>query len=115
MRLWLSLAALLLPCLAPPARAGDDWPAFRGGAQAGVAESPTLPDTWDTKTNVLWKADVPGRGWSSPVVWGGRVFLTSAVSEAKGPEPRKGLYINDLQGKVPPGEHRWLVICLDAA
>jgi outer membrane protein assembly factor BamB len=115
MRRLVPLSAVLLLSLTLTARAGDNWPAFHGGAQAGVAEAPTLPDTWDSKTNVLWKAEIPGRGWSSPVVWGGRVFLTSAVSEVKGPEARKGLYINDLAGKVPPGEHRWLVHCLDAA
>jgi outer membrane protein assembly factor BamB len=115
MRRLLPLATVILLSLAPAVRAGDNWPAFRGGAQAGVAEAPTLPETWDTKTNVRWKAEIPGGGWSSPVVWGGRVFLTSVVSDAKGPEARKGLYINDLSGKVPPGEHRWLVHCLDAA
>jgi outer membrane protein assembly factor BamB len=113
MRLPVQLAALLLPLVACAASANDDWPAFRGGPQACVAESPTLPDTWDPKTNVLWKVDVPGRGWSSPVVWGKRIFLTSVVSDEKAPEARKGLYIADIQGKVPPGEHRWLVHCLD--
>jgi outer membrane protein assembly factor BamB len=104
---------LLLLALAGPARA-DDWPAFRGGARAGVAEAPTLPTTWSDTANVAWKADVPGAGWSSPVVWGGRVFLTTAVSGDKQPEPRKGLYIANLSGKPPPGEHRWQVLCLDA-
>jgi outer membrane protein assembly factor BamB len=73
-----------------------------------------VPASWDAGTNVLWKADVPGEGWSSPVVWGGRVFLTSAVSDTKRPAPRQGLYINDLQGKAPAGEYDWRVHCLDA-
>ena len=105
-----SSLALLLACLTGTALAGD-WPAFRGGG--GVSEAPTLPVTWDASTNVLWKADVPGAGWSSPVVCGGRVFLASAISAARQPEPRKGLYIWDLKGKPPPGEHRWVVLCFD--
>jgi outer membrane protein assembly factor BamB len=110
MRYRVILVVLLGPALAA---AGEDWPAFRGGRQAGVAEAPTLPDSWDAAKNVRWKADVPGRGWSSPVVVGGRVFVTSAESDAKGPMPRKGLYIQDLNGKAPPGEFRWLVHCYD--
>ncbi len=104
------LVALLGPALAA---AGDDWPAFRGGPHAGVAEGSTLPATWDAGKNVRWKVEVPGRGWSSPVVWGERVFVTSAESDARGPEPRKGLYIQDLNGKPPPGTLRWLVHCYD--
>jgi outer membrane protein assembly factor BamB len=108
------LAALVLMVTAPAVTAGEgDWPAFRGGDRAGVAEAKSLPDAWGPDRNVVWKADVPGLGWSSPVVWGGRVFVTSAASAEKPPEARKGLYIQDLAGKLPPGEHRWLVHCLD--
>jgi outer membrane protein assembly factor BamB len=109
-----AVAVLFALSLARPARAEDNWPAFRGGAQAGVAEGATLPATWGASKNVRWKALVPGRGWSSPVVWGDRVFATSVLSDAKAPDPRKGLYISDLRGTVPPGTHRWMVHCLDA-
>src|SRR4051794_14207734 len=101
----------LLPA---PVGADEHWPAFRGNSHLGVAESKTLPVTWDTSKNVLWKAEVPGRGWSSPIVWGERVFLTTCISDEKQADPRKGLYIGDLQGKVPPGEQQWIVLCLDA-
>lgn len=110
----LTLTLGLILGLTPLANAGEtDWPSFRGGALAGVAEAPTLPDTWSTEKNVVWKVDLPGRGWSSPVVLGQRVFVTGVVSDGKVPEPRKGLYIQDLNGKVQEGEHRWLVSCLD--
>ena len=39
-----------------------------------VAEDPTLPDTWSPTENVAWKVDIPGSGWSSPVVWGDTIF-----------------------------------------
>jgi outer membrane protein assembly factor BamB len=111
MRSLCSSALLLL--LTAPLNA-QDWPAFRGGALAGVAEGKTLPVKWSITTNVRWKAGIPGAGWSSPVVWGQRVFLTTAISTGKQPDPRKGLYIRDLRGKPPAGEHRWIVLCLDA-
>lgn len=110
------LISFLLLAVAIPgfAWAGEnDWPSFRGGPRAGVAEAPTLPDTWDHQTNVVWKKPIPGRGWSSPVVWGQRIFVTSVVSDSEVPEQRMGLYIQDLAGKVQPGTHRWLVSCLD--
>ncbi len=109
------LSVLFLTLTVPLAvQAGEnDWPSFRGGARAGVAEGPSYPDTWSADRNVVWKKTVPGRGWSSPVVWGERIFVTSVLSDADLPEQRKGLYIQDLNGKVQPGEHRWVVSCLD--
>src|SRR5437870_5562377 len=66
--------AIAVLLTAPLCRADDNCPQFRGGARAGVAEAKTLPDTWDTTKNVVWKVDVPGRGWSSPVVWGDHIY-----------------------------------------
>jgi outer membrane protein assembly factor BamB len=107
-----SLVLLLTVSLTVPA-GESDWPSFRGGERAGTGEAKSLPDTWSTEQNVVWKCDIPGRGWSSPVVWGNRVLVTSVTTDGKAPEARKGLYIQDLSGKVQPGEHRWLVHCLD--
>ena len=45
---------------------------------------PRLPDSWSATENVAWKADVPGVGWSSPVVWGDHIFLTSAINTETG-------------------------------
>ena len=106
------IAFVTILVVAPLAFAGDDWPAFRGGVRGGVGVAP-LPDEWSPDKNVVWKADVAGRGWSSPVVAGDRVVVTSVVSDGRLPEQRKGLYITDVKGKVQPGEHRWLVHCLD--
>lgn len=111
MRILLAVAASA--AVAGAARGDDNWPGFLAGQRAG-ATAASLPAEWDPAKNVRWKADVPGAGWSSPVVWGDRVFVTSCVSDGKQAEPRKGLYIQDLQGKAPPGEHDWRVLCLDA-
>ncbi|MBY0232967.1 MAG: PQQ-binding-like beta-propeller repeat protein [Gemmataceae bacterium] len=104
------LAVLALAAMA----AGDDWPAFRGGALAGVPAGKAHPAEWDTKKNIKWSVELPP-GWSSPIVVKDRVFVTAAKSGARQPAVRKGLYIEDLNGKKPPGEHEWQVLCLDAA
>ena len=90
----------------------DDWPQFRGPS-AGVADDASLPTTWSTTANVVWKLDIAGRGWSSPVVAGDRIFLTSVI--APGPEeaPKKGLYFGGNRETPPAGEHRWMVLCVD--
>ena len=71
--------------------AGDNWPQFRGVGAVGVAEGASLPDTWSTTENVAWKTEVPGHGWSSPIVWGNRVFVTSFVGSEKVVAPKSGL------------------------
>src|SRR5438105_2206049 len=103
----LSLLALLVAAF-PALAAEPSWPAFRGGPLAGVGDKP-LPAVWGKDKNLLWQTDIPGRGWSSPVVWGDKVFVTSVVTDGMPPDPRKGLYIEELTGKTPPGEHRWRV------
>ena len=57
------------------------WPQFRGPAGNGVVTAADLPLSWDAATNVRWKIASPGEGWSSPVIWGERLFLTAAVVE----------------------------------
>jgi outer membrane protein assembly factor BamB len=73
----------------------DEWPQFRGAHGAGVADGSTLPQHWSTTDNVAWVTEVPGRGWSSPILWGGRVFVTSAISPGAFKPPSKGIFGND--------------------
>ena len=103
----LPLLALLVPGLAPGvAHANSDapWPAFRGPDAVPVSDHPNLPLTWSTTENVEWKAEVPGMGWSSPIVAGGRVFLTTATSAAEVKQPQIGTeysneYLAELMGQ----------------
>jgi hypothetical protein len=60
-------------------KAAVNWPRFRGPASNPVSDNPRLPVRWSKTENVEWVADVPGVGWSSPVVWGKKVFLTAAT------------------------------------
>ena len=63
---------------AAPARA-DDWPEFRGPTGQGIVRDGSLPVEWSRTKNVAWTQQIPGRGWSSPVVADGRIYLTTAV------------------------------------
>jgi outer membrane protein assembly factor BamB len=81
----LTLAVFLTVTGAPgaaPAAALEDWPQFRGPLGQGVSTERGLPLEWSETRNVLWKSEIPGAGWSSPVVTGGRVWITAAVSPA---------------------------------
>jgi hypothetical protein len=71
-----------------------------------------LPDTWSATENVEWKTEVAGRSWSSPVVWGNRVFLTSVVNMGESEAPKKGLYFGGDRPEPSKSEHLWKVVCL---
>jgi outer membrane protein assembly factor BamB len=77
-RLGIALALGLSVCVGWGRAA--DWPQFRGPESAGVADS-NFPTEWGPDKNVQWKVKIPGAAWSSPIVWGNRVFVTTAVTE----------------------------------
>jgi len=107
----LSTLAGLLLCV-PALLANDTWPQFRGIDSLGVVEDPDLPITWNTIDNVSWVVEVPGLGWSSPIVWGDQVIVTSVVSSAKIEAPRVGFYFGG-ERPTPTDEHRWVVYAFD--
>ncbi|HEV8061513.1 MAG TPA: PQQ-binding-like beta-propeller repeat protein [Gemmataceae bacterium] len=107
------IASLLLLLALAADDANSNWPDFRGGARGGVVDDKRLPESWSTTKNVLWKTDIPGKAWSSPIVWNSSVFLTSVVREGKGEAPKKGLYFGGERSKPPEDVHRWMVYCLD--
>lgn len=106
--LLLSLICLLTVSI----NAQDRWPQFRGAQSMGVAEDASLPDKWSATENVAWKADIPGIGWSSPIIWGNQVFLTSVINSGDTEPPKKGLYFGG-ERPVPPAEHRWMVYAVN--
>lgn len=61
------------------AAAADDWPCFRGPSHQGESTEKDLPLKWDATTNVAWKTPIPGEGWASPIIFGDRVFITTAT------------------------------------
>jgi len=106
--------AILLAALVPRSHAEENWPRFRGARADGVApDDQGLPTTWNQHENVKWVADVPGWGWSCPVVWGDKVFLTTVVSDEENTKPTKGLYLGQGVREPAAGVHHWLVYCFD--
>ena len=97
---------------APPST--ENWPAFRGPDAMSVADDdPRLPETWSATENVAWVVDVPGLGWSSPIVQGDRVYVTTVWSEGDVEEPKKGLYLGGNRMQPSADQHHWAVLCFE--
>ena len=104
--------ALLLALIS--AASAQNWPSFRGPAASGVADHQNLPVKWDTArgTGIQWATALPGLAHSSPIVWGDRIFVTTAVSSRPDASFKRGLYgEGDASDDVSP--QQWKVICLD--
>jgi outer membrane protein assembly factor BamB len=100
------------------ASGSTDWPQFRGPGGLGVADSSRLPERWSASENVAWTTAIPGRGWSSPIVWRDRVYVTSAVGSGAFKEPSTGIYGNDYAAELtkqglPPEEVHKRVVARD--
>ena len=103
---------LVLACIAavPLMAAGQDWPQFRGRDAGVAADNPRLPDTWDATRNVVWTTEIPGVGWSSPIVFGDHIFVTAVIANSDAdPKPRPGLYGPGAVTTTSAAEHRWMV------
>src|SRR5262245_42035546 len=84
----------------------ENWPQFRGTGGTGVTSEAKLPIEWSTDKNVRWKVEVPGVAWSSPIVWGDKLFVTTAVTEKQAkPRPfNMGGFGKGGFGKGPDGK-----------
>ena len=104
------------------ASADDEWPRFRGSNGGVAADHPSLPDQWGPAQNIVWKIDVPGRSWSSPVIWGDHVFVTTAINtlETESLLPVAS-YVSRSNGGTmtfmdvskPSAPHRWVLYDVD--
>lgn len=103
----------MLGIMALNTAAQDNWPQFRGEHSLGVATNPNLPATWGTNENIAWQASVPGFGWSSPVVWGEKIFVTSVVRDGPVEPPKKGLYFGGERNTPSTNAQQWMVYCFD--
>lgn len=92
----------------------QNWPSFRGPAASGVADGAPTPVTWNAATgeNVLWRTPVPGIAVASPIVWGERVFVSTAVSSDASAGIRTGLY-GDVAPAKDVSPHTWKLMALD--
>ena len=105
-----AVCALALVCAA----ADGDWPQFRGPSGSGLGSGTNPPVQWDAVkgTNILWTAEIPGLANSSPVVWGERIFVTTAISSDPKQTFRTGLY-GDTDSAADRSSHQWKVFALD--
>jgi outer membrane protein assembly factor BamB len=110
----LTLAFIFITVTLTAAHA-QNWPQFRGPGATGVIEGPAKAVKFDTSTslNVRWKTPIPGLSHASPVVWGNKVFIVTAVSAGKD-ETRFGLFGDVAPVKDDP-KHAWKVYALDKA
>lgn len=98
-----------------PAQSAAHWPQWRGPFFNGMARG-DAPTVWSDTKNIKWKAEIPGRGFSTPVIWGDKIFLTTAIPAAKAaeapqPAPAEGRRAGG--GAGPLVDHRFEVLCLD--
>ncbi len=98
----------------------SNWPQWRGPESQGISTEKNLPSQWSETKNILWKTPIPGRGYSQPIIWDKRVFLTTDVEGAKAPEthqPPKHM-VGGTEFKHPEWTgvdllHTFKVLCLD--
>ncbi len=96
------------------------WPGWRGSDGQGIVREPGLPLEWSATRNVAWKTEIPGRGHSSPIVWGNRIFLTTAIEGDVDPAAKPVKHTIDGQDFVHPDgvgadrRHTFEVLALDA-
>lgn len=129
MTIRLKTAALILVCAATPSGsqiaskpapgADTNWPQWRGPGGSGVSTEKNLPTEWSDTKNVQWKTEIPGRGHSSPVIWGSRIFLTTSIEGPVVPGAAAVTHIRRGQTYRHPdsvgGDHSYTIklVCLD--
>jgi len=90
------------------------WPYWRGPAADGMAEG-DAPLSWSDTQNIRWQTDIPGRGHSSPVVWGDQIYLTTAIPTETAAIPAPSSDRRGFGGgnTGPQPEHQFVIMCLD--
>lgn len=106
--------AVCIACLFETFLVAADWTEFRGAKGRGVAEGAPHPDRWSETENIRWKQPVAGRGWSSPIVTGNKVLITT-VTRVNGAqeEAKPGLYFGGDRKQVDQVDHAWQLLCFD--
>ncbi len=120
MKLWTYLTIISITILssvgasAQKPTSAPNWPSFRGEHAAGVADGQNLPERWDGEagSSIKWKTRLPGLAHSSPVVWGDRIFVTTAISSRGNATFKRGLY-GDGDASADRSSHQWKLIAID--
>src|SRR5262249_26295419 len=92
----------------------QNWPSFRGPDASGTADKQKLPVAWDVAKgrNIAWETAIPGLAHSSPIVWGDRVFVTTAVSSKPDASFKRGLF-GEGDASDDRSAQQWKLYCLD--
>jgi len=116
------LGVLLATCVLVQAQSDQaHWPQWRGPFFNGMARG-DAPTSWSDSSNIKWKTDIPGRGYSTPVIWGDKIFLTTAIPTGRPvapppqpatEQPQPGRGRGSFSDPGPQVEHRFEVMCLD--
>ena len=109
------LIITLIGCSQSPNTVTDrQWSSYRGYYASGVLDNTSLPDQWDIEEalNIKWKVDVPGLALSSPIIWGDKLFLTSAISKSDTAVLRTGAYVSS-DPVNDESVHEWRGYCLN--
>ncbi|MDG2224275.1 MAG: PQQ-like beta-propeller repeat protein [Rubripirellula sp.] len=114
--------ALLVVCLKTSFALSDDsfphnWHQWRGPETNGVSRTAEPPVKWSESQNILWKVAIEGRGTSTPIVWGQKVFVLTAIKtdikDTSIPDPKDQPKTNFFDIKQPNAQHAFVVLCLD--
>lgn len=92
----LSSSALLIA----PLSANEDWPEFRGPGGQGHSQAKDVPVKWGPNKNITWKTSIPGIGWSSSIIVGSQIFLTTAIPKGENNYTLHALCVNADDGKI---------------
>lgn len=113
-RLFIGLAAVVLFLQASlNAQETSNWPKWRGPTGTGANPAADPPTKWSTTENIRWKADLPGNGSSTPIIWQNKIFLLTAISVEKDGakvEPAAG---GGIRPPVPTNPYQFVVLCID--
>lgn len=112
-RLLLTLALLFASATALAADPQGHWPQWRGPSGTGVAPTGSPPTHWSEQQNVRWKVALTGKGHSTPIIWGDRVFITTAVSHGASKPPRVHDRHGDHDNMRALQRHRFIVLAID--
>src|SRR6266540_2562740 len=117
--IWYFLSLWVAPGSIGAAARTNNWSQWRGSDGSGVSDATSLPLEWSSEKNVVWKTPVPGRGHSSPVVWGNRIFLTTEIEGEVVPGAKAVNHLMEgKEFKHPDSvgadrKHALKVLCLD--
>ncbi len=117
-RSFLATSLMAMPAVTLASKSEQNWPGFRGPGSQGIAGGYPTRAAWNADaaagkpSGVLWRAEVPGLGHSSPIIWGDRIYVATAV-RLSGKAPLRIGYYGDVKAAQDNDEQKWVVICFD--